>query len=127
MKKVIEYIYYKIYIWKKNKDSEMTAFSVISLLIFFKLFILFEIIDIIYNIAPLSTPKVFIISIMGSIIIINYFWFIHKKKYLKIIKKYKDETKKQGLVRGLLVILYFILIIGIILLLAYINKHNILY
>jgi len=124
MKKLVEYLYYKIYSWKKKDVPEWTASFGISLLMFLKLVILYEITTIIdKKLLITGIPKFIIVVIMLTLIIINYFWFIHKKKYLKIISKYNKETEKQKLIRGFLILLYFFLTIGIILLLAYIGKH----
>lgn len=131
MKKSIEYVFFRIYIRNINKkklidDSLWMAFATVSLLMFSKFIILFEIIDIIYKINLFGEiSKLLIIITMLVIMIINYFWFIYKKKYLEIIVNYKNETEKQKLVRGLLIFLYFILVIATIVILAYIGKNRI--
>ncbi|NOZ34257.1 MAG: hypothetical protein GXO80_03045 [Chlorobi bacterium] len=132
MKKIYEYLYYRyrIYMWKKKDVPEWTASFAISLLVFLKLLILFMLFDII-NVYFLNNfdlifkiTKSISVGLMGLLMITTYFWFIHKKRYLKIINRYKDETEKQKSIRGLLIFLYIILTFVIIFFLAYIGKHG---
>jgi len=116
--------------WKKKDVPEWTASFAISLLVFLKLLILFMLFDII-NVYFLNNfdlifkiTKSISVGLMGLLMITTYFWFIHKKRYLKIINRYKDETEKQKSIRGLLIFLYIILTFVIIFFLAYIGKHG---
>lgn len=49
------------------------------------------------------------VYLMMFLLIINYFLFMHKKKYLIIKEKFADENKKMKIVGGLFVILYCLL------------------
>jgi len=134
MLNLYKYLYYRLYKWNlktwgKSDGAEFNASLGIAMLIGAHLSIILIIIDIVYpvffnNQEFLSGfPKILLMGIMGVLIIISYFWFVYKKRYLKIVEKYKDETNKQKLVRGLFLFLFIILTIGIILLLAYIGKN----
>ncbi|NOZ34397.1 MAG: hypothetical protein GXO80_03755 [Chlorobi bacterium] len=136
MKKIYEYLYYRLYYriytwnlktWGAKDVPEWNASFGIAFLMMLNIFVVYIIFDI-FSEEPIfnETPKLLLMGIMLVFMITTYFWFVHKKRYLKIVKKYKDETKKQRLTRGLLVFLYVVFSIGIIMLLAYIKKHCIM-
>lgn len=138
MKKLNEYLYYRIYTWNKrlhgDKDGpELNASLGITILMGVNLSFILHIlifIDVIYSIFYnnkgflFEFPKILSIGIMSILVVIIFFWFIYKKKYLKIVKKFNNETQKQKQVRGMLLFLYIVLSIGLILLFAYIGKHG---
>lgn len=70
----------------------------ISLMIDLYVFILATLIEIIFKIPVFPLPKnnaiLYIIIIQTIILIINYLVFGYKKKYLKIIEKYRNESKR---------------------------------
>lgn len=47
--------------------------------------------------------------IIGIVTIINYFLFVHKKKYKAIIKTYKNETKNEIKKGNIMVSIYILL------------------
>jgi len=134
MLKIYKYLYYRLYSWnfklrgEKDIPEYNAAFGVAALMgiqfstvmIFIDLFfiILYNTKDFLPNI-----PKSIYVSSMIIFIIINYFWFVHKKRYLKIVEEYKQETKKIRLKKLLILWVVVLAHIFIIFILANIRKH----
>lgn len=106
---IYNYIFFKMFVAssKTNKSipewSTMIAFSV---LLFFNIITIINVFfeEYIY----LFSDKNISIGLGIILMIINYFKFLHKNAYLKIVETYKEETKKQNYLRGGFVLLYVV-------------------
>lgn len=113
--------YYRIYkaTYKSNKDVvEWTSMVALSVLVFFNVVTLFA---FIYSYIPKAIVKKGIF-VMGMLLIlgINYFIFIFKRKYEKIIDNYSIKKGVNNFFTGILTLIY---IIGSILLMFYVLKR----
>lgn len=100
MLKYYNYLYYRFYLLFANRKSDYveakwTAMTLTALLISINLSTFFS------EFVPLSDDYIFLksnIDIYTLIFfcILNYFIFIYKNKYLKIVEYYKNESKYQA-------------------------------
>jgi len=122
--KIYRYIYYKCYcLWLKKKDepenAHINAVMSITILIYMNLLDFLFIFSTIFKDVKLKLPvvstnvKIVICTIMISFGLLNYFLLAYKKKYLKLIKEFKDETEKQRKRGTIYVWIYAIVTIGI--------------
>ena len=122
--KIYRYIYYKCYcLWLKKKDEPENAYINAILSITFLVYL--TLIDIsyipfafferdIFHLPPASlNVKIVILTTAIALGIFNYFLLAYKKKYLKIVEEFKDETEKQRKRGTLYVWIYAIVTIGI--------------
>jgi hypothetical protein len=100
------YVFYCIYrVWIKMDGTDhafkaMAALSLILMWNFITIAIYFEVFD---NIDKYT----FVVTVIG-ILVINYFVFIHNKKYLEIEELFKNESKAQKKIGGLATLIYAI-------------------
>ncbi len=98
----------------------------VSLIINLYLFILIILIEIIFKIPLLSLPKEelfpYIILFSTVVLVINYFIYGYKKKYVLIIKKYEAKTeeykkkirlKTQGFILFSMILFIIVFVIGV--------------
>ena len=121
--KIYRYIYYKCYcLWLKKKDepenAHINAVMSITILIYMNLLDFLFIFSTIFKDVKLKLPvvstnvKIVICTIMISFGLLNYFLLAYKKKYLKIVEEFKNETEKQRKRGTLYVWIYAIVTIG---------------
>ena len=107
--KVFYHLYCFIYVVNMRTDKWRAAFSsvlVLTILIFINsIFIL----DLIVN----FKSKIFIYSIFFAVFILNYWFFMYKKNYENLEKKYSSNNKKDK--RISMLILFILLFTGIFL------------
>ena len=111
---MLKYLFYKSYKFQqKIGHSDDPAFFA-ALSIAFSIIIysidLIMLTSLLFGINfPLFGNK--LISGVLSVIIILFFYFhlIRKKKYLKILEKYKSENRSQQLFGNIIIIIYFLL------------------
>jgi hypothetical protein len=101
-------LYYRIYkaTSRTNKDVvEWTTMIALSLLVFLNLMTLLE---LIWPHILKGTNKN--ISILGGLFVLatNYYIFIFKDKYLKIVKDYSNKKKLNSFFIGVITIIYII-------------------
>ena len=122
--KIYRYIYYKCYcLWLKKKDepenAHINAVMSITILIYMNLLDFLFIFSTIFKDVKLkltvvsTNVKIVICTIMISFGLLNYFLLAYKKKYLKLIEEFKDETEKQRKRGTIYVWIYAIVTIGI--------------
>ncbi len=133
MLKLYEYLYYRLYTWNKKlhgeKDGpEFNASLGIAMFMGLHFVIFIAILDVVilyydtsYNFIP-KIPKYILIGVMVVFIAITYFWFVHKKKYLKIIKKYEKENKQMRQKKLIILWLFFLGSLFFLALLAIIGR-----
>jgi len=110
-------------LWLKKKDEPENAYINAILSITFLVYL--TLIDIsyipfafferdIFHLPPASlNVKIVILTTAIALGIFNYFLLAYKKKYLKIVEEFKDETEKQRKRGTLYVWIYAIVTIGI--------------
>jgi hypothetical protein len=126
MIKFYKYLFYRFYIWNlrkwgENDDPHWNAMLGISVIIFTNIVLILEVLGRlgVETIFIRPVPKIRIILLMSSIIIFNYYQFIFRDKYKKIVLHYESKpyiNKKLGTV---LMIIYFPLSIAILWSMAY--------
>ena len=111
-KKAVYYIYYRI--WDMHSRGEERSFAAylavvtISILFWLNLFSFIGLLRKI-DLIPVFFNKAGSIALGLSWILLDYFLFMHKKKYETIISLFKDESKSKRFRKGLLVLLYVLL------------------
>ncbi|PDP40745.1 hypothetical protein CLI84_08550 [Porphyromonas gingivalis] len=94
-----KYIYYRLYTWNLKKwgkidGPEWNALFGISIMMFLNLMTLSLLLDVLglINYWKIIHIREIVIAVSLSILVVNYFCFIRRKQYFKIIKRYKQET-----------------------------------
>lgn len=112
MMKAVYYVYYRLFDMHSRGEDQITgafmAIFTISLLFWLNIFTavgLLRKIDVIL----IFFSKTAWIGFMFFLFIIDYYIFVHHKKYVKIITMFKDEPKNKKIKNGLLVLLYILL------------------
>jgi hypothetical protein len=97
MKKLYEYLFYRIYVeWKKQgkNDIAMSAMFALSFLIGTNLIFIYLYINTIFG--EINLNETFLVIIMYlSIFAINSYLFLYKGEYKKIEERFKNETKRE--------------------------------
>ncbi len=113
-----KYLYFRIYSWNlkkwgENDMPEWNAVLGVSFMMFINLFVLvllFQFVGIAVFIGGGEpVPKKTIIFIMLVLFGLNYFLFMHSKKYKSIAKEYENEDTKKRKINTILLWLYTIL------------------
>ncbi len=102
------YSIYRVWVKMDGSDHAFKAMAALSIIIIWNLTTLAAYIDI-YQYTNYETLKIPAILAMVAILVINYFIFIHNKKYIEIEASFKDlplSKKKRG---SLGVLIYAIL------------------
>lgn len=114
--KYYQYLFYKLYtgyIWlhgeKATAPHEIAWFSLSFLLLLYvyALLIIFEALTG-YGFDQVIQSKIIIITILTTFTTINYFVFIKKKKYIKVIKRFQNENEKMRIIGNVCVWLFII-------------------
>ena len=112
MKKAVYYVFYRLFDMHSRGEDHLTgafmAIFTISLLFWLNIFMVVGLLRKI-DVIPIFFSKTAWISFMIFLFIIDYFIFVHHKKYEKIIKMFKDEPRNKKIKNGLLVLLYVLL------------------
>jgi len=120
---LITYFFYKIYCWKSRQltelDAAVLASGILSAFITMNIVTLWGLLYIlkVVHFFPRSDHMLFAIFTIGPILLISYFLFIYKKKYLQIFLKYSEESKKRKYIGTIIVIMYMLgsfILLGII-------------
>jgi len=112
--KILDYIYYRFAEFYKRWDGKdaITAVMAVTLIISM---VIIDLLIFIYRVFSLDKYKHYFMqegSIIVVIVMIIIMAFCHKRyqgKYEKIKKEWSNETKKQKLIRGVLVLVAFFL------------------
>ena len=96
---IYKYIYCRIYTWNLKKWGEIdglewNALFGISIMMFLNLMTLSLLLGALglINYWKIVHIREIVMAVSLSILVANYFCFIRRKQYLKIIKRYKQET-----------------------------------
>lgn len=86
------------------------SFSVISFIVIFQMmnFIVLLPYPIVEHLLTLDELKLLAGALCIFLFIINYFLFVYKNKYLKILEKYEHESKTHKIISTVLTIFYCI-------------------
>lgn len=111
---IYKYIYYRLYTWNLKKwgkidGPEWNALFGISIMMFLNLMTLSLLLDALglINYWGIIHIREIVIVVSLSILAANYFCFLHKKKCLKIIKLYKQETTTERHRNTVIIWFYF--------------------
>ena len=106
---IIDYLFYKLYRWSdalKIRHPETTASNLIALLFLIPLAIWIPKQNHFLFLHNLNRMQLYLVAI-PFVILIN-FYYLFRKKYEKIINKYKDDSKRFNIITDILTILFFI-------------------
>jgi cytochrome c biogenesis protein CcdA len=111
MKTAYYYLYYRIYsLWKKmpGRDYAFSAMTALSLLMIFNIatFIIYFRLLKYYSIQQVKIPVILSVVL---ILIVNYFIFIFKDKFLEIEKRFICESEKHKKLKSIPIIIYVFL------------------
>lgn len=108
-----KYIYYWLYTWQRKlwgeQDApEYTPIFGLSLSMGCNIGSLAVLIDFVTGVMliPLGLPKIRVVIVAITLLIIHYFLFVHKGKYKAIEKEFKEESKEERERKGKWVLLY---------------------
>ena len=121
-----KYIFYRIFsIYRKKHDkgeSAYTAMIFVNLFMFMNIFAVGGILNR-FNLLPVFfKSKIQIVIFIIVLLIINYFVFLHKKKYNKFCDEFEEKTNSNSKKNGWLIVLYFILSTSLLFVVPFI-KH----
>lgn len=91
----------------EKKDAHYTALLLVSLLIFINLYSILSAIEI-YFLPQIEYSYYLLFLLQLSILVLNFFLFIYRKKYVEIIKSYKEKRNKYKYFDTFLTILYIV-------------------
>lgn len=110
--KAILYIYYRLLDMHSRGEDNVTGaiLAVITISLFFWLNI-FSVVGLFRNVGFMTIffNKTIWLSLMILLFIMNYFIFVHNKKYNRIIQMFKDEQKSIKRRHGLYTLLYLLI------------------
>jgi hypothetical protein len=113
-KKAVFYIYYRLWDMHSRGEDQFTGaiLAIFTTSLFFWLNI-FSVIVLLrkLDLIPIFFSKTVSLSFMILLFVVDYFLFVHNKKYEKIIQMFKDEPKNERRKKGLLVVLYILLLV----------------
>jgi len=114
MIKIYKYLYYRLYTWNlkswgENELPQFNALFGVSFMMLLNIGILAALVELLgFNVFVDDTPKKEIIVLGTIVLILNYFWLVHKRNYKRIENEYKNEPKKKRLKNTILLWLYFL-------------------
>ncbi|AWI25515.1 hypothetical protein HYN49_06175 [Flavobacterium pallidum] len=114
MKLFLYHFFYRMYWWNTQIVKEKN-FPVFSALLGVSVFTMLNITTIIFAYLvfvlknPLAYPKWLHIIVSAFALVLNYFIYVHKKKYLSILKTMSEVAKSKIRVRDALSTLYILL------------------
>ncbi len=118
-----QYLYYKFYAssvwWRRGKDpfSYQTGLYVITTLSFMNFLTLLALSEVLtgFGYEQICYSKLNAVLLGSTILFINYALLVRNEKYLKIIKKFRNEDKKtriKGNIYALLYVVFTLLLLG---------------
>jgi hypothetical protein len=116
MKRAIYYFYYRLFdMHSRGEVVSLGAFLAVITTSFIFWLNIFTISGFLrkVNILPTFFNKTNWIAFLITLFAIDYFLFMHKKKYEKIIQMFKDETRGEKVKNSLFVLLYIFLSIAV--------------
>ncbi len=112
MIRAIYYFYYRLFdMHSRGEDHVTGAFMALftsSLPIWLNIFSIIALLRKI-DLFPVFFSKTVWLSFMVLLFVVDYFLFVHRKKYEKIIQLFKDEPKAKRRKGSLLVLLYILI------------------
>lgn len=121
LKKAVFYIYYRLWDMHSRGEEQFTgailAIFTTSLLFWLNIFSVIVLLRKL-DLMPIFFSKTVSLSFMIFLFVIDYFLFVHNKKYEKIIQMFKEEPKNERRKGGILVMLYILLLVVAFVLIA---------
>jgi len=107
------YLFYRLYLYAQKSERvlgqagmpEWIAFFSISLMVFINLGSLLFLLCFLFNL-QINLPKLALVCIALIVYAFNYFVFIQANKYLHIAASFKDESRRQFILRTIIVWTY---------------------
>jgi len=115
MKNLYKYLFYRLYSWnlKTWGESDMPHWNAlygVTFIMFLNIYFIALIIDkFVFDILDENISKSKIIAATSFVLLINYFIFLHKKKYKIIVQEYNGESQKTRKIKAILLWLFFLL------------------
>ncbi len=114
MLKLYKYLYYRIYSsrlkkWGESDRPEWYAVGIISFMVFMNILLLGILLELAVEIRVVFGHHAIAFLISLALAIVNYFLFIHTRKYKIIIKEFENEDANNRKGNTILLWLYFIL------------------
>ncbi len=109
--RILDYLYYRFYLLNlKTTMADIAEYgAVINLVVIlgFNLIVICGNLGI--NLLVILPSRLFSLFFGGGTMVIFYFTFVKSKRYLQIIERYKDESKKDRLIGKIIIISYIII------------------
>ena len=120
--KILNYIFYKIFFMHSKGEDNSTAAGLAvmttSAIFFANIFTIGAFLKKTNILPQFIHSKIQAILLMFLLVVINYFIFMYKKKYLNIKEKFDNESKHQKVIGSTIVYFYFFLSFILLLVLA---------
>ena len=103
--------FYRIYRFLSKLGSHDLAFSVITFIVLFQLFnivVLFPF-PLVKEFMSFNVYVALIVFISLILFSVNFYLFVYKSKYLKVVEACKNESNKQKIISSVLTLLYIFL------------------
>jgi len=126
--KFYQYLYYRLYDWNLKKWGEsdfpqINAMFGVSAMMFMNLLMLIYLLKFFrINTLNINLPDYYVILIGTIIAGINYFVFVHKKKYEQIVQLYRFENSKSRVIKKIYLWIYVIISFFSLVTFAFLSK-----
>jgi hypothetical protein len=109
---MLKYLFYKSYKFQQkighSDDPAFFAALTLALSIIIYSIDLIMIVSLLFRVDFPLFNNMLISGILSIIVILFfYFYFVHNKKYLKILDKYESENRSQQILGNIIIIIYF--------------------
>lgn len=110
---IFKYVFYRIFsIYRKKHDkdeSSYVAMIFVTLFMFMNIFVVGGIVNN-FNLLPVFfKSKIQVIVFMVILLVINFFIFLHKKKYDRFCDEFEQKANSKSKQKGWIIVLYFII------------------
>jgi len=108
--KILDFLYYRLYRMFLKTSAKNVAEYVACIWLAALLGLNLIVIIGSTGVNPLNYmyPKVFGLLILTPLFILFYFRYLRNSRYLKIVERYKNETKRQRIIGNLIMIAYIV-------------------
>jgi len=97
-----------------GRDHAFSAMAALCLIIGYNLLSLMILIDSHYDI-PINKGKNLVVFLVILLFVSNYFIFVHKERFKKIVERFKNESKNNKIASsiGIIFLVIFTILLGI--------------
>lgn len=108
--RILDYIYYRFYLLnKKTSMSDIAEYGAVinmAVVLGFNFIVICGNLEI--NLLAIAPSRVLSWFLGGGMMVILYFVYVKNKRYLQIIEKYRDESKRDKLKGNIIIIAYVV-------------------